>query len=162
MREWYKNFKDLRGHRQRETQSTYPLSASVKMEMLPLEINISQEAWWKRQKSSNPQNACICGLVSNNWANTATPITELSSALWIKFKTLILKFKDLINKYSSETDRSQRVTRKPRWTLGYTCLFPFWFPQCVCPAVGLLDHKAVTYTQWSITQPLKRIHLNQL
>ena len=21
------------------------------------------------------------------------------------------------------------------------CLFPFWFPQCVCPAVGLLDHK---------------------
>ena len=31
-----------------------------------------------------------------------------------------------------------------RWTLGYTCLFPFWFPQCVCPAVGLLDHKAWT------------------
>ena len=27
-----------------------------------------------------------------------------------------------------------------RWTLGYTCLFPFWFPRCVCPAVGLLDH----------------------
>ena len=25
-----------------------------------------------------------------------------------------------------------------RWTMGYTCLFPFWFPQCVCPAVGLL------------------------
>ena len=22
--------------------------------------------------------------------------------------------------------------------LGYTCLFQFWFPQCVCPAVGLL------------------------
>ena len=32
-----------------------------------------------------------------------------------------------------------------RWTLGYTCLFPFWFPQCVCPAVGLLDHKAVLF-----------------
>ena len=28
-----------------------------------------------------------------------------------------------------------------RLTVGYTCLFPFWFPQCVCPAVGLLDHK---------------------
>ena len=25
------------------------------------------------------------------------------------------------------------------------CLFPFWFPQCVCPAVGLLDHKAVLF-----------------
>ena len=23
------------------------------------------------------------------------------------------------------------------------CLFQFWFPQCICPAVGLLGHKAV-------------------
>ena len=23
-----------------------------------------------------------------------------------------------------------------RWTLGYTCVFQFWFPRCVCPAVG--------------------------
>ena len=22
--------------------------------------------------------------------------------------------------------------------MGYTCFFQFWFPQCVCPAVGLL------------------------
>ena len=28
---------------------------------------------------------------------------------------------------------------------GYTCLFQFWFLQCVCPAVGLLDHKAVLF-----------------
>ena len=26
------------------------------------------------------------------------------------------------------------------WTLGYTCLFQFRFPWCVCPAVGLLVH----------------------
>ena len=32
-----------------------------------------------------------------------------------------------------------------RWTLGYTCLFQFWFPQCVCPAVGLLGHMAVLF-----------------
>ena len=25
------------------------------------------------------------------------------------------------------------------------CLFRFWFPQCVCPAVGLLGHKAVLF-----------------
>ena len=25
------------------------------------------------------------------------------------------------------------------------CLFQFWFPQCVCPAVGLLDHEAVLF-----------------
>ena len=29
--------------------------------------------------------------------------------------------------------------------IGVPCLFPFWFPQCVCPAVGLLDHKAVLF-----------------
>ena len=29
------------------------------------------------------------------------------------------------------------------WTLEYTCLFLFWFPQCVCPAVRLLGHMAV-------------------
>ena len=32
-----------------------------------------------------------------------------------------------------------------QWTLGYTCLFQFWFPWCVCPAVGLLGHKAVLF-----------------
>ena len=31
------------------------------------------------------------------------------------------------------------------WTLGYTCLFQFWFPQCVCPAVGLLGCMAVLF-----------------
>ena len=25
------------------------------------------------------------------------------------------------------------------------CLFQFWFPQCVCPAVGLLGHKVVLF-----------------
>ena len=32
-----------------------------------------------------------------------------------------------------------------RWTLGYMCLFQFWFPPCVCPEVGLLGHKAVLF-----------------
>ena len=31
------------------------------------------------------------------------------------------------------------------WTLGYTCLFGFWFPQCVFPAVGLLGHMAILF-----------------
>ena len=29
--------------------------------------------------------------------------------------------------------------------LGYTCLFHFWFPHCVCPTVGLLGHTAVLF-----------------
>ena len=32
-----------------------------------------------------------------------------------------------------------------QWTLGYMCLFQFWFPECVCTAVGLLGHKAVLF-----------------
>ena len=28
---------------------------------------------------------------------------------------------------------------------GDMYLFPFWFPQCVCPAVGLLGHMAVLF-----------------
>ena len=24
--------------------------------------------------------------------------------------------------------------------IGYICLFQFWFPRCVCPALGLLGH----------------------
>ena len=31
------------------------------------------------------------------------------------------------------------------WTLGYMCLFQFWFPRCVCPAVGFLGHMAVLF-----------------
>ena len=29
--------------------------------------------------------------------------------------------------------------------VGYMCLFPFWFPRCVCPEVGLLGHKVVLF-----------------
>ena len=32
------------------------------------------------------------------------------------------------------------------------CLFQFWFPQCVCPAVGLLDHRirlSRTFLPWN-------------
>ena len=29
--------------------------------------------------------------------------------------------------------------------MGYTCLFQFLFPRCVCPAGGLLGHKAVLF-----------------
>ena len=30
-------------------------------------------------------------------------------------------------------------------TLGCTCLFHFWFPRCVCPAVGWLGHMEVLF-----------------
>ena len=38
------------------------------------------------------------------------------------------------------------------WCGKRLALFQFWFPQCVCPAVGLLDHKA------SISSFLRNLH----
>ena len=32
-----------------------------------------------------------------------------------------------------------------QWTLGYTCLFQLWFPQGICPVVGLLGHTVVLF-----------------
>ena len=38
------------------------------------------------------------------------------------------------------------MRREPSsWTLGYTCLFQFWFPLCVCPEMGLVGQKAVLF-----------------
>ena len=34
-----------------------------------------------------------------------------------------------------------------QWTLGYTCLFQFWIPQCVCPVGGWLCHQFSSVTQ---------------
>ena len=31
--------------------------------------------------------------------------------------------------------------------IGYTFLFQFWFPRCICPAVGLLGHKEFVLKQ---------------
>ena len=37
--------------------------------------------------------------------------------------------------------------------MGYTCLFQIWFPQCVCPGVGLLGHYGS-----SISSFLRNLH----
>ena len=31
------------------------------------------------------------------------------------------------------------------WTMGYMCLFQFWFPQGICLGVGLLAHMVVLF-----------------
>ena len=38
-----------------------------------------------------------------------------------------------------------KILRKRWWTLGYMCLFQFWFPRCVYPAVGFLGPKAILF-----------------
>ena len=37
------------------------------------------------------------------------------------------------------------ITNCAALNTGYMCLFQFWFPWYVCPAVGLLGHKAVLF-----------------
>ena len=51
-----------------------------------------------------------------------------------------------------------------QWTLGYTFLFQFWFPWCVCPEVGLLGHKAeaIKLLEENIGKTLSDIHHSRI
>ena len=46
------------------------------------------------------------------------------------------------------------IVKSAATNIGYMCLFQFCFPQCVCPAVGLLGHMAVS----SISSFLRNLH----
>ena len=37
------------------------------------------------------------------------------------------------------------IVNSAAWTMGYMCLFPFWFPQGRCLGVGLLGHIVVLF-----------------
>ena len=37
-----------------------------------------------------------------------------------------------------------------QWILGYMCPFQLWFPQSICPVVGLLGHLIVLFSSFSI------------
>ena len=37
------------------------------------------------------------------------------------------------------------IVNSAQWTLGYMCLFQFWFPQGICLGVGLLEHIVVLF-----------------
>ena len=43
---------------------------------------------------------------------------------------------------SRQASLSVEISRQESWS---ACLFQFWFPRCVCPAVGLLGHMAVLF-----------------
>ena len=47
----------------------------------------------------------------------------------------------------ARTWKQPRYSSADEWIikLWYMCLFQFWFPWCVCPAVGLLGHKVVLF-----------------
>ena len=68
-----------------------------------------------------------------------------SMAIFFKLFQKIKEDQRLSNSFfydasTTQTPKPDKDTTRKK-TLGYTCLFPFWFPWCVCPAVGLLDHQ---------------------
>ena len=61
----------------------------------------------------------------------------------------------------TEKNRIERDTCTPMFTVALFIIARTW-KQPRCPSAGEWIRKLYgTYTQWSITQPLKRIHLNQ-
>ena len=60
----------------------------------------------------------------------------------------------------TEKTRIERDTCTPMFIAALFIIARIW-KQPRCPSVDEWNRKLSTYTQWSITQLLKRIHLNQ-
>ena len=60
----------------------------------------------------------------------------------------------------TEETRRERDTCTPMFTAALFIIARTW-KQPRCPSADEWIESCGTYTQWSITQPLKRIHLNQ-
>ena len=85
-------------------------------------------------------------------------LQPLWRTVWRFLKKLVIELPydpaiPLLGIHTEET-RRERDTCTPLFTaalftiartLGYTFLFHFWFPWCLCPAVGLLGHMAVLF-----------------
>ena len=65
----------------------------------------------------------------------------------------------LLGIYTEET-RTERDTCTPMFIAALFIIARTW-KQARCPLADKWIRKLCTYTQWNITQPLKRIHLNQ-
>ena len=104
---------------------------------------------------------------------SAVQQSESVTHIHISFLFYFFKFPDpaiqLLGIYTEET-RIERGTSTPMFIAALFIIARTW-KQRRCPSadeglglglgLGLEYESCSTYTQWSITQPLKRIHLNQ-
>ena len=91
--------------------------------MIP-EGNTDPQTGKKNIRNVNPQ------------LSTKVDIMPFSFNLLVTFLLLPYSCCDVHNTRESESHSLVSNSLRP---------YPFWFPQCVCPAVGLLDHKAVLF-----------------
>ena len=64
------------------------------------------------------------------------------------------------DQFSFQSQRIERDTCTPMFTAALFIIAMTW-KQSRCPSADKWIKSYGTYTQWSITQPLKRIYLNQ-
>ena len=92
-------------------------------------------------------------------------VQPLWRTVWRFLKKLETELPDdpaipLLGKHTEET-RIERDTCKPMFITALFIIARTW-KQPRCPSADAWIRKPCTpYTQWNITQPLKRIHLNQ-
>ena len=96
------------------------------------ELVMDREAWWAAVRGVIKSQAWLSDWTELNWILHCVYVPQLSYPFicWCTSSWLPL---------------SWLLETVLQWTLGYTCLFQFWFPRCICPAVGLLGHKAVLF-----------------
>ena len=93
---------------------------------------------------------------------------KLAQPLWRTLWRFLRKLKielpydlaiPLLGRHTEET-RTERDTCTPMFIIALFIIARTW-KQPRCPSSDERIRYCGTYTQWSITQPLKRIHLNQ-
>ena len=106
----------------------------------------------------NPPRVYMC---SQSWTPVPLPSPyHLSgSSQWLKIELPYDPAIPLLGIRTEET-RIERDTCTPMFIAALFIIARTW-KQPRCPSADEWKKSCGTYTQWSITQPLKRIHLNQ-
>ena len=124
---------------------------------LPLSKELSRPKYWRRLTFLSQGDLSDPGIVPASFASPASlALAGTFFTIWVTGEAQNYRLRHLNSNYNVPQITHKFVTEiikinallfknKQWWTLGCTCLFQIWFPQWVCPEVGLLGHMAVLF-----------------